>query len=84
MPLRMPQPIKTFEQPLNFQHGELTISRTYIYCSRFRPGDHLRPYMERARSEGWSVLEIDSSHNPHITMPDELTDILDKIAKDTG
>jgi pimeloyl-ACP methyl ester carboxylesterase len=82
MPRRMPQPIKTFEQPLKFQHGEITVPRTYIYCARIRPGNHLRPYYERAQKEGWNALEIDSSHNPHISMPDEFTDILDKIAKD--
>lgn len=81
---RMPQPIKTFEQPLKLKHGTPTIPRTYIYCSRIRPGDHFRQYLERARKEGWGVLEIDSSHNPHISMPDELTDILDEIAKEVS
>jgi pimeloyl-ACP methyl ester carboxylesterase len=81
MPRRKPQPIKAFEQPLKFHHGELTVPRIYVYCTRIRPGDHFRQYLERAREEGWDIYEMDSSHNPHINIPDELTDILDEISK---
>ncbi len=79
-PLRLPQPAKTFEQKLKFQGGALTLPRHYIYCTRIAPEDRFRPFYERAKREGWGVSEVDSSHNPHITCPNALADLLSKIA----
>jgi hypothetical protein len=79
-PRRLPQPIKTFEQPLALQNGEPTLPRSYIYCERYGPGDIFKQFAERARNEGWRLFEIDASHNPHITAPEELRDILVDIA----
>ncbi len=80
-PRRLPQPLKTFEQKLQFKHGALTLPRHYIYCTRHPPDDRFRPFYERARREGWGTHEIDASHNPHITSPQALADLLDRIAK---
>jgi pimeloyl-ACP methyl ester carboxylesterase len=80
-PLRLPQPAKTFEQKLKLQNGALTLPRHYIYCTRNASDDRFRPFYERAKREGWGTTEIDSSHNPHITCPDVLTELLDRIAK---
>ncbi len=80
-PLRVPQPVKTFEQKLTFQNGPLTLPRHYIYCARKPPDDRFRVFYERARTQGWAgAHEIDASHNPHITCPDVLADLLTKIA----
>jgi hypothetical protein len=39
-----------------------------------------RQFLERAQREsGWRHFEIDASHNPHITMPQELMALLEKI-----
>jgi pimeloyl-ACP methyl ester carboxylesterase len=78
VPRRRPQPIKTFEQPLRLHNGELTLPRHYIFCTR---DGRFRRHYERARSEGWGHLEIDASHNPHITAPEVLAEILDRIAR---
>jgi pimeloyl-ACP methyl ester carboxylesterase len=80
-PRRMPQPGRTFEQKLKLQGGALTLPRHYIYCQRHSPDDRFRPFYERARREGWGAHEIDSSHNPHITNPVALEDLLDRIAR---
>lgn len=80
MPRRKPQPAKTFEQKLRLQHGPLTLPRHYIYCTRHSPDDRFRPFYERAKREGWGAYAIDSSHNPHITCPDVLADLLSRIA----
>ena len=80
-PLRLPQPAKTFEQKLKLQNGALTLPRHYVYCTRNAPDDRFRPFYERAKRAGWGTTEIDSSHNPHITCPDVLTELLDRIAK---
>jgi pimeloyl-ACP methyl ester carboxylesterase len=80
LPRRMPQPAKTFEQKLKMQNGPLTLPRHYIYCARRPPDDRFRPFYERAKREGWGAHEIDSSHNPHITCPEVLADLLARIA----
>ena len=80
-PRRLPQPAKTFAQKLSLKYGPLTLPRHYIYCTRHLPDDTFRPSYERAKREGWGTSEIDASHNPHITCPDVLADLLDKIAR---
>ena len=80
-PLRVPQPVKTFEQKLKLENGPLTLPRHYIYCLRKSPDDRFRVFYERAKSEGWGAYEIDSSHNPHLTCPDVLADLLTSIAR---
>lgn len=79
-PLRRPQPTKTFEQKLKLQNGALTLPRHYIYCQRHSPDDRFRRFYDRAKTEGWGAYEIDSSHNPHITCPQVLANLLDRIA----
>lgn len=79
-PLRLPQPALTFEQSLKFHGGPLTLPRHYIYCSRNAPDDRFRQFYERAQREGWGHDAIDASHNPHITCPDALMAILDRVA----
>lgn len=79
-PRRLPQPAKTFEQKLRLHNGALRLPRHYIYCKRHPPDDRFRPFYERAKREGWGTHEIDASHNPHITCPEVLTELLDRIA----
>jgi pimeloyl-ACP methyl ester carboxylesterase len=80
-PKRVMQPIKTFEQPIRLTGAVERLRRTYIYCTRSGPGDVFRQFAERARAErGWRYEEMDASHNPHITVPDALTTLLDDIA----
>lgn len=79
-PRRVPQPLKTFEQKLKFENGDLTLPRHYIYCTRHTPEDRFRPFYERAKTEaGWQSYEIDASHNPHITAPQAFADLLGRI-----
>ncbi len=80
-PRRLPQPLKTFEQRLRLKYGELTLPRHFIYCKRHNPGDPFRQFLDRARRENWGAIEIDSSHNPHITCPDLLAGLLEQIAQ---
>jgi pimeloyl-ACP methyl ester carboxylesterase len=75
---RKPQPLKTFEQRLALS-GEPSAPRSYIYCKRFGPGDVFRQCSERAHPQGWRYFEIDASHNPHITAPHALLELLVKI-----
>jgi pimeloyl-ACP methyl ester carboxylesterase len=77
-PRRLPQPIKTFEQALKLG-APLTLPRHYIYATRPGPGDIFRQFLERAQREGWGHSEIDASHNPHITCPEVLMALLERI-----
>jgi pimeloyl-ACP methyl ester carboxylesterase len=79
-PRRRPQPVKTFEQPLRLHHGEPAMPRHYIYCARHTPDDRFRQFYDRAEREGWGRDVIDASHNPHITAPEALAEMLDRIA----
>lgn len=78
-PRRSPQPLKTFEQKLKLE-AEPSMPRHYIYCTRRPADDRFRVFYQRAMKEGWGADEIDASHNPHITNPVALADLLAKIA----
>jgi pimeloyl-ACP methyl ester carboxylesterase len=78
---RLPQPIKTFEQPLRMSN-QAPPPRAYIYCRRARPDDVFRQFAKRAQREShWRYFEIDASHNPHITAPQALLALLETITK---
>jgi pimeloyl-ACP methyl ester carboxylesterase len=77
--LRMPQPVKTFESPLQLRNGETRIPRTYIYAKRATPEDTFRRFAERAKREHWDYREIDASHSPHITAPEALMGMLQSV-----
>ena len=82
MPRRVMQPLKTWEQPIELTGALDTLTRSYIYCNKFRPGDVFRQFADRARVEGgWTLFEMDASHNPNITVPQELAVLLDGIAR---
>jgi pimeloyl-ACP methyl ester carboxylesterase len=82
-PRRRPQPIGAFAQPLRLLHGEPAMPRTYIFCTRVAPADTFRQFATRAGAEpGWRHYELDASHNPHITMPETLAGLIDKIVRE--
>lgn len=81
-PKRVAQPLKTFEQKIKLK-DDYGGPRYYVYCARKAPDDRFRPFFERAQHENWAgVFSLDASHNPHITLPDGLADLLDEIASD--
>jgi len=82
---RLPQSIKCFEAPLHLPDTEITLPRSYIYCTRIAPADNFRPFAERAKSErGWRYYEIDASHSPHVTAPETLAALLQAIVAEPG
>ena len=78
-PRRMPQPLKAFSTPLKLS-AEPSAPRSYIYCTKTGIGDTFGQFAARAKRENWRYFEIDASHNPHITNPQALLDILNQIA----
>jgi len=80
MPRRLPQPLKAFSTKLALS-SEISTPRSYIYCTKIGIGDTFGPFAQRAQREGWRYFELDASHNPHITNPHGLLDILRQIAE---
>jgi pimeloyl-ACP methyl ester carboxylesterase len=78
-PRRIPQSISCFEMKSHLA-GAITVPRDYIYCTRTSPADPFRRFAERAKSEeGWRYHEMDASHSPHVTGPDDLAALLERI-----
>jgi pimeloyl-ACP methyl ester carboxylesterase len=76
---RLPQSIRCFNSPLHIS-AETTLPRSYIYCTRTPPADTFRPFATRAKAEaGWRYYEIDASHSPHVTAPEALAGLLERI-----
>jgi pimeloyl-ACP methyl ester carboxylesterase len=79
-PRRVPQPLKCFEQRLHLRNGPLTLPRSYIWCRNTGPHNFQR-FHDRVQGEaGWRCYDLDATHNPHITVPDVLCDLLVQIA----
>jgi pimeloyl-ACP methyl ester carboxylesterase len=76
---RQPHPKGAFEERLRLSGGALP-PRAYIYCARAAPHDTFRRFADHARAERWPCMEIDASHNPHITAPGPLLAILERLA----
>jgi len=80
-PRRHPHPIKAITQPIDLGNRTLRLPQSYIYCTRIGPGDMFGPFARRAKATpGWRYFEMDASHSPHVTAPEELTRILSEIS----
>jgi pimeloyl-ACP methyl ester carboxylesterase len=76
---RVDMPIKCFETKLRLQHGELTLPRSYIYCTRKPPDDTFRQFARLKNDPAWRYFELDASHSPNVTAPAELMSLLQRI-----
>jgi pimeloyl-ACP methyl ester carboxylesterase len=77
---RVDMPIKCFLMPLTLRGGELTLPCSYIYATRITPADTFGQFAKRTKSEaGWHYHEIDASHSPHVTAPEVLMALLQRI-----
>jgi len=76
-----PFPLKCFKDKLDLP-GCLAekLPRTYIECTGEPMRGILKHFAERARRENWQVIEIDASHEPMITHPQELAKALLSLA----
>ena len=68
-----------------FMSREAPLPRAYIYAKRSGPGDTFRQFADRAKGDSsWKYYEMDASHNPHITCPQDLMATLSKIMRPSG
>ncbi|CAN7210905.1 alpha/beta hydrolase [Phenylobacterium sp. LjRoot225] len=79
---RSPQPLASFTTPLHLSGKELP-PRAYIRCTRLPPDDPQKSSALKAKANGWPYVEIDTSHNPHVTAPELLASTLLRLAQVT-
>jgi pimeloyl-ACP methyl ester carboxylesterase len=80
-PRRVMHPLEAFRRPVRLTGAGDRLPKTYVYCTRPGPGDTFRQFADRARAEaGWTLVELDATHNPHITAPEALLAILERAA----
>ena len=72
-----PQPFKLYQQPLPFDAERVaTVPRTFIDCTRPALAT-IAPSRVRVRSEpGWNVVEMATGHDPMVSEPAALSQIL--------
>jgi pimeloyl-ACP methyl ester carboxylesterase len=71
----VPQPLRTFEQPLPAAGGD-KLKRTYIYCSQPAIGA-FDQFAERLRDDRkWTFHEVKTGHDAMVTAPGEIARIL--------
>ena len=71
----VPQPFRTFEQPLPAAGGE-RLKRTYIYCSKPAIGA-FDQFAERLRDDRkWTFHDVKTGHDAMVTAPGEIAKIL--------
>jgi len=84
LPKDVPQSAKTFSQPLVLKNPDrLKISTSYIltYEGADAADDAFAIFADRARKKGWEVIDMQADHNPQMTMPDKLANLLIGIVK---
>jgi pimeloyl-ACP methyl ester carboxylesterase len=76
----VPQPFRTFEQPLEAAGGE-KLRRTYVYCSNPAMGI-FDQFAERLRGDRkWTFHELKTGHDAMVTAPGEVAKILLGLAR---
>jgi len=80
LPRLCPQSVASFAQPVRLSRPEAEqIPRSFILCS----DSGFDPVAEQARHLDWGLYHLDTGHDPMITKPREVAEILLNIA-DTG
>jgi pimeloyl-ACP methyl ester carboxylesterase len=82
VPKDVPQPLKTFTEPIVLKNkAALQIPATYILtvdAGREAKNDDFAASAERAKTRGWTVLQLTSDHNPQWSAPEALVELLEK------
>src|SRR6266403_2768002 len=70
----VPQPLRTFEQPLPAAGGD-KLKRTYIYCSKPATGT-FDQFAERLRDDRkWTFHDLKTGHDAMVTAPGDIAKI---------
>jgi pimeloyl-ACP methyl ester carboxylesterase len=77
----VPHPLRTMSQALRLSHPEISLPRTYVYCSEGKDGEPVPPYLDRVRTDpSWRFVELAAGHTAHVTAPEALSALLLEVA----
>jgi len=80
-PRRRHQPVRCFSQKLRLSGDGAAIPRTYIYCAKKGPGDVFVQFRDRFQTDpAWAYIEMNASHSPNVTAPEDLARVLCGLA----
>jgi pimeloyl-ACP methyl ester carboxylesterase len=76
-----PQPAGVYDDPLTFDGDRWAARpRTFVDCTA-PPLPTIDPFRARVRAEpGWEVVELATGHDPMVSAPDELAEVLLRVA----
>ena len=76
-----PQPLAPFGTPVSIPAGSLdSVNRYYVLCGRDRAIPLALQRRMAAENPCLEVVELDTDHTPHLSMPKELAEVLDRFA----
>ena len=76
-----PHPLATMTQPLQLEHGETDLPRTFVLCTEGKEGEAEPPYVARVRTDpSWRLVELAATHTAHVAAPVMLSRALLDIA----
>ena len=76
----VPQPLRTFTQPLRLSSDAPRLSRTYVRHTAGKEGQELPHHVQRIRADSaWKFMELDAGHAAHVTAPRQLAGLLHQI-----
>lgn len=80
LPKDVPQPLKTFTEPLVLKNKvPLKIPATYILtveAGKEAKADDFAAQSERAKTRGWTIVQLTADHNPQWSAPEALVELL--------
>lgn len=84
-PREEPHPIQTLLDDISLTNPKrLEIPSTYILTvdsGKSADQDDFYPQAERATKKNWTVLQLEADHNPQWSVPEELVEMLQEIAR---
>lgn len=84
-PRLVPQPIKTFEEPVQLTNPTAaSLPRTFIYLNKPAMGTFDGFAKMAQNSKDWGYFEIETGHDAMVLEPQKLAELLIKIAEDKG
>lgn len=85
IPRDVPQSLKTFTEPVSYRNkSTMLLPATYILTvdeGKKAEEDSFYDSAERAKERGWDIIEMTADHNPQMTMPNKLAEVLIDIVK---
>jgi pimeloyl-ACP methyl ester carboxylesterase len=77
----VPQPLRTFTQPLRLTTDAVHVRRTYVLHTEGKEDSDLPDHVERIRASGdWDFVEFPAGHAAHVTAPRQLASLLASLA----